>query len=330
MLGAAIYHLAQGIALFGVNSTNDSRSIIQNGLWPVKFFVLIGCCVLAFYIPLTWGGTVFSIAVTGAIASTAIQAVLLIDAAYEYAEYLIGKYEETFNESYKHFLMASTVCFNLFIVGGSVFLLIKYQSTFEIVLVLCNLLSSWLMSVLSALESVQDINPRAGIFQSSLLGCYNTYLITSALLFRPGNAGSSASESWKETLLSVVGYFVAIVMVAFSAFRTGQASSKLLLTSHSKDLESTAAEGDEEADGEEVNEIYNRSFFHFIFLLAALQLAVQMNQWRVPVLLEDAKRLEIQDSHLGFWIKVGTSWGISCMYLWSLFAPYFFPDRDFF
>ncbi len=321
MLGAAFYHFLQSVALLGVKSSQDRRSILQNGLWPIKVFALVGCCVCAFYVPFTWFQGIFVIAVIGGILATLIQAFLMVDVAYEYADFLISRYEESYNQNYKYLLFGLTIAFNLIPVGGAIYLFINYQASGDIALVSVNLLSSWLMSFLSTLESVRDLNPRVGIFQSSLLGCYNFYLVLCALLYRPGGA-KTISEPWIQTL-PTFSFFGAIFFAAFSAFRTGQASHKLLITSPK-----TGTDGKEQEEEEE--EDYSRSFFHFIFLLAALQLALLMNRWQIPVLLQAEKRLEIQTSLLSFWIQVGSSWVIAALYIWTLFAPFCFPDREFF
>ena len=180
------------------------------------------------------------------------------------------------------------------------------------------------MSIISSLEFVQDFNPRAGIFQSSLLGAYNFYLILSGLLSRP-NEENLVTERWMQTL-TTIGYFMAIFFAAFSAFRTGQASHKLLIT--------TPEIGKEKENENETKEItesddYSRSFFHFIFLLSALQLAILMNRWRAPEIDHVHKILKIVDLNISFYVKIFTSWVITFLYLWTLFAPHFFPDREF-
>ncbi len=339
MLGAGLYHLLHCILLLGATTSSDPRSTLQNGLWPIKVFVLAGCCVAAFYIPLSCFYEIFVTAVIGGIVSTLIQACLMVDVAYEYAEWLLSRYEASSTENYKYLLIGSTILFNVIPLGGAGYLLYSHQTAFEITLVFINLGSSWLMSFLSTLESAQDINPRAGIFQSSLLGCYNFYLLFSAMMGRSSEE-SAASGTWSKTL-STVGFFAAIFFVAFSAFRTGQASHKMLITeTHveegiskgevGKEAEKKAGKDEEaEIDEKEENEDYSRSFFHFIFLLAALQLALLLNQWQMPVLVEERKTLEIQGSLLSFWLEVGSSWVIVVLYIWTLFAPYFFPDRDF-
>ena len=315
LLGAAFYHFLQSVALFGVNTSEDKRSILQDGLWPIKVFTLIGCCTVCFYISPEYFRTIFYFSLLGASVCTLIQAFLLIDVAYEYAEFLVEQYEETMKDRYKYILIGSTLFFNSIILSGSIYLLVKYPSGWDRCLVICNLISSIAMTIVSALESVQDLNPKSGIFQSSLLGAYNFYLILSGLLSRPSN--DHQAERWIQTL-TTIGYFLAIFFAAFSAFRTGQASHKLLITRPKDDEE------------EEESEDYSRSFFHFIFVLSALQLAILMNRWRAPEIDLTSKTLNIVDLNISFYVKVSTSWVITILYIWTLFAPYLFPDRDFY
>lgn len=316
LLGASIYHLLQSVALIGVNTSEDRRSILQDGLWPIKIFTLIGCVTVCFYISPQYFKSIFYFSLAGASLCTLIQAFLLVDVAYDYAEFLIESYEETSKDRYKYILVGSTVFFNAIILFGSIYLLVRYPSGWDRFFVILNFFSSLTMSIISALESVQDFNPRSGIFQSSLLGAYNFYLVFSGILSRPDHA--TPSERWMKSL-TTLAYFMAIFFAAFSAFRTGQASHKLLITSPS-----------EKADEDEESEDYSRSFFHFIFLLSALQLAILMNRWRAPEINLSEKLLKIVDLNISFYVKVSTSWVITILYIWTLFAPYFFPDRDFY
>lgn len=319
LLGAAVFHFLQSIALIGVNTSEDRRSILQDGLWPIKVFTLIGCVTVCFYIPPSHFQTIFYFSLAGASLCTLIQAFLLVDVAYEYAEYLVEQYEETGLDRYKYILIGSTVLSNAVILIGSIILLFHFPSGWDRFLVILNFLSSITMTVISGLESVQDFNPKSGIFQSSLLGAYNFYLILSGLLSRPDHTSSLASERWIQTL-TTIGYFMAIFFAAFSAFRTGQASHKLLITRPDDDKSEESGESED----------YSRSFFHFIFLLSALQLAILMNRWRAPSIDKVNRTLNIVDLNISFYVKVSTSWVITILYIWTLFAPYFFPDRDFY
>lgn len=319
LLGAAVYHLLQSVALLGVNTSEDRRSILQDGLWPIKVFTLIGCVTVCFYIAPEYFKTIFYVSFAGASFCTLIQAFLLVDVAYDYAELLVEKYDETGKNRYKYILIGSTIFFNAIILFGSIYLLVKYPSGWDRFLVICNFLASASMTIISGLEFVQDFNPRSGIFQSSLLGAYNFYLILSGILSRPDHDFSRGSERWIQSL-TTMGYFIAIFFAAFSAFRTGQASHKLLITT----------KYDDDSENSEEHEDYSRSFFHFIFLLSALQLAILMNRWRAPEFDYPAGLLKIVDLNISFYVKVSTSWVITFLYIWTLFAPYLFPDRDFY
>jgi serine incorporator 1/3 len=325
LLGAAVYHLLQSIALLGVNTSEDRRSILQDGLWPIKVFTLIGCVTVCFYISPQYFRGIFYLSLAGATFCTLIQAFLLIDVAYEYAEYFVEQYEETGMDRYKYILIGTTVFFNGVLVVGSGWLFFRYPGAWDRVLVVGNLLISASMTILSAMESIQELNPKAGIFQSSLLGAYNFYLVLSGLLSRPivpTIAPSLSSEHWIQSI-TTFGYFMAIFFAAFSAFRTGQASHKLLIT--------RPIEKDEQiSDGKNELDDYSRSFFHFIFLLSALQLAILMNLWRAPEIDHINKILRIVDLNISFYVKISTSFIITILYTWTLFAPHFFPDREFY
>lgn len=324
LLGCAIYHLLQSVALIGVNTSKNRRSIIQDGIWPIKALTLIGCVVACFYIPPGMFLTIFYVALAGASICTLIQAFLLVDAAYEYAEYLIASYEDTAKERYKYILVGLTVIFNALIVTGSIYLFMRFESTFDRFCIGLNIFSSISISVLSTLSQVQEINPRAGIFQSSLLGAYNIYLLVLGMLNRPGVDEGQDVEHWVE-ILTVIGYFMSIFFVAFAAMSTGQASDKIFIT-EPNDKICNGADSEGGSEGED----YNRSYFHFIFLLSALQLAIMMNMWRAPSIDEVNKVIKIVDLDISFYLKLFTTWVINGLYLWTLFAPHFFPDREFY
>ena len=304
------------VALLGVTESEDRRSLIQDGMWPIKVLVIAGCCYGAFQLSTERLLDLVTVALIGACTCTLVQAMLLVDVAYEYAQWLVELYEETYSEVYKHLLIWITVGLNLFLAAGSVYLFLWYPSNSDRTIVAVNAFAAMLMTMLSSTEHVREINPQAGIFQGALLGSYSLYLIGSAIISKASNAGAS-TEGWLKTL-STLAFFFTMFFAAFSALRTGQASGKFLLK----------GAGGEEEEGEA--DEYNRSFFHVVFLLSCLQLALVMNRWRVPRVDLGAGVLEVVDTNVAYMVKVGTSWVIFGLYLWSLYAPSFFPERDFF
>ena len=49
--GTVMFFLLLALIMIGVKSSRDGRSGIQNGFWAIKFVILIGIIVGAFFIP---------------------------------------------------------------------------------------------------------------------------------------------------------------------------------------------------------------------------------------------------------------------------------------
>ena len=91
-----LYFMAMSLAMIGVKSSSDPRAGIQNGFWAIKFLIIIGGMIGAFYIPARkfdevwmWFGMI------GGFLFIIIQVILIINFAHSWAESWLGKYEET-------------------------------------------------------------------------------------------------------------------------------------------------------------------------------------------------------------------------------------------
>ena len=67
------------------------------------------------------------------------------------------------------------------------------------------------------------------------------------------------------------------------------------------------------------------SFFHIIFALASMYIAMLMTGWGSTV--QEKDRIDVGWSSV--WVKTGAEWVTAILYCWSLLAPTLFPDRDF-
>lgn len=88
----------------------------------------------------------------------------------------------------------------------------------------------------------------------------------------------------------------------------------------------------ETRDDERFGTRYNYSWFHVIFALGAMYVAMLLTDWNVmskkPVLASDAPdNVYIGRSEVAMWMRVVSSWVCMVLYLWSLVAPALFPDR---
>lgn len=69
---------------------------------------------------------------------------------------------------------------------------------------------------------------------------------------------------------------------------------------------------------------YNYSFFHLIFALASMYIAMLMTGW--GAVEQEKDRLDV--GWTSVWVKTGAEWVTALLYTWTLLAPALMPDRD--
>jgi len=70
---------------------------------------------------------------------------------------------------------------------------------------------------------------------------------------------------------------------------------------------------------------YNYAFFHLIFALASMYIAMLMTGWGAAA--QDKDRIDI--GWASVWVKSGAQWVTVALYCWTVIAPALFPDREF-
>jgi len=86
----------------------------------------------------------------------------------------------------------------------------------------------------------------------------------------------------------------------------------------------------EERDDEKSGTRYNYSWFHVIFVMAAMYVGMLLTDWNVVKTV--ATDSSDQDVYIGrsetaMWIRVVSSWICMFLYIWSLIAPVIMADR---
>lgn len=325
VLGMALGYLGLSISLIGVKDSRSPRALIQDGFWPLKLGGFAGIIALLF-----WGGPRWllnAMFVPSCILSGLFllaQSILLVDFSYDFADWLLERAEQVYEgfNWYGFCLIMVTVCSQAFIIGSSIYLWIQFPADRSRLSNMATTVLSVIMTICSLLESVREANPNAGIFQSSVLGSYVMFLLVTAIVGDP-EMHSSPKISGS---VSYVAATATLLSVAYSAYSTGGSSHKLV--SSSAGLPSTNEDTKEvDADGEEVTE-YNYSLYQFVFVCAALYTGLLITGWKKPEVVNGA--FSLVETRLTFWIKVGTSWIISLLYIWSLFAPLLLSHREFY
>lgn len=184
------------------------------------------------------------------------------------------------------------------------------------------------------LPVIQEHTPKSGLFQSSLLSIYTTYLTASALASEPSEGefqcglSADAGDSLSNGTL-YLGVLITFIALGYSAFSSG--SSDLFSYEYTALESGTAGEdGDEQPDDEHDRCVYNYSFFHLTFMAASFYMAMVLNDWSVMTAdLTSPNGVTIEHGFGAMWVKIISSWVCALLYLWTLVAPLIFPDRDF-
>lgn len=88
------FFILMAVMMVGVRSSNDPRAPIQNGFWGLKFLIVIGITIGAFFIPEgSFGYTWMWIGLIGGLAFILVQLVLIVDFAHTWAETWVCKYQ---------------------------------------------------------------------------------------------------------------------------------------------------------------------------------------------------------------------------------------------
>ncbi|XP_021200408.2 probable serine incorporator isoform X1 [Helicoverpa armigera] len=345
---ACLFFVLMALITIGVKSSKDPRAGVQNGFWGIKYLLVIGGIIGAFFIPegqfaLTW--MVFGM--IGGFCFIVIQLILIIDFAHSWAERWVSNYEESQSRGwYAALLLAMLTAYALALIGV-VLLYVYYTKSSGCELskffISINLILVVIASGISILPSVQEHQPRSGLLQSAVVSLYVMYLTWSALsnASKECNSITGGSNESSFDKQSIIGLAIWVCSVLYSSIRTASSSSKITMSEHILAKEGGGGHGglianEEGADGGEAgreetkvfdNEgdgvAYSWTFFHIVFALATLYIMMTLTNWYNP-----SSQLS-KENVASMWIKITSSWLCVGLYIWTLVAPALFPDREF-
>ncbi|XP_015113686.1 probable serine incorporator isoform X2 [Diachasma alloeum] len=370
----AVYRICFIISLFfflmstmmiGVKSSKDHRAPIQNGFWAIKYLLIIGGIIGAFFIPERSFGPVWMyFGMFGGFFFILIQLILIIDFAHSWAESWVGNYEETESKTWYAALLGATF-FNYCVAIAGIALLFVYftepnNCSLHKFFISFNLILCVIASAVSILPSVQEHQPRSGLLQASVVSLYVIYLTWSGVSnspdheCNPGLFGSISRNNVKDQNAiafdkeSVIGLIIWFSCVLYSSLRTASKSSKITMSdkvlvndngavrnSGDPSLIDNEVEGrNDDAEGggetkvwdnEEDKVAYNWSFFHLMFALATLYVMMTLTNWYQP----NSSLQTLNSNPASMWVKIISSWMCLGLYVWSLAAPAVLTNRDF-
>jgi hypothetical protein len=342
------FFLLMSIMMIGVKSSRDGRAPIQNGFWAIKYMLVIGITIGAFFIPEgSFSTALMWIGLLGGFMFILVQLVLIVDFAHSWAENWVGKYEDTEARAWYCALLSFTGIHYALSITGVVLLFINFTKSDDCALnkffISFNLILCFIVSVISVLPRVQEHLPRSGLLQSSVVTLYTVYLTWSAVANSPDaecNPGflSIVGEKHKVTFdkTSIIGLVVWILCVLYSSLRSASKVAQIglpdpekqVLTATLTDNEPATQSSDDSNkvwDNEETSVAYSWSIFHLVFVSATLYVMMTLTNWFQP----NSSLETLNANAASMWVKIVSSWLCLGLYSFSLVAPILLPDREF-
>lgn len=359
----ALYFFMMSVMMIRVRSSKDPRAPIQNGFWAIKYLLIIGGIIGAFFIPeKSFASTWMYFGMIGGFFFIIIQLILIVDFAHSWADAWVGNYEDTESKSWYAALMGATLFNYAVAITGVVLLYVYFTHPDDCALnkffISFNLILCVIISIISILPSVQKYQPHSGLLQPSIVSLYVVYLTWSGVsnspdrICNPGFFGIICNDKHAQNRVafdkeSIIGLIIWFSCVLYSSLRTASKSSKITMSENVLvkdngavrnagdqyliDNEVEGRNGDAEAgeakvwDNEEETVAYNWSFFHLMFALATLYVMMTLTNWYEP-----NSNLDTLNSNVAsMWVKIISSWLCMTLYVWSLVAPILFPNREF-
>merc|ERR1719328_417558 len=178
--------------MIGVRTSRDPRAGWQNGFWGVKYLIIVGGCVGAFFIPHgSFGPTWMYFGLLGGFAFILVQLVLIVDFAHSWAEGWQENYRSSSDQHWFWALLSSTVFFYICCLI-SIGLCFGYYTGLHTgdcrlheFFISFNMILCLIISVTSVLPIIQEHQPNSGLLQASFVSLYILYLTWSAMSNQP-------------------------------------------------------------------------------------------------------------------------------------------------
>lgn len=364
-----LFFLLFSLMMVGVRSSKDPRAPIQNGVWGIKFLLVIGGMIGAFFIPNGAFEQVWMyFGLIGGFLFIVIQLILIIDFAHSWAESWVGYYEETDSRGWLVALIGSSVVNFGVSFAGIVLSYVYYtgEHTGDCKLheffISFNMIICLILTVVSILPSVQEHMPKSGLLQSGCITLYMTYLVWSAMSNSPdgkckpdlSGAFTPASNTSLTTTTTpatpggddekkphvfgaenVVGLVVWFLCVLYACMRTASNSQAAKLTGGDKLLVKDTGDSAPAGDAEAGQQVWDNEEDEVAYSWSLFHLMFALATLYVMMTLTNWFHPNTADiesfsaNSAAVWVKIVSSWLCGALYLWTLIAPCVLTDRDF-
>ncbi|GAX84985.1 hypothetical protein CEUSTIGMA_g12406.t1 [Chlamydomonas eustigma] len=304
------YFALHAVVLMFIKQEEDPRTQLHGSFWLWKALLWSGVLVGFFFVP---SQALFGYAQVARIGSgifLVLQLVLLIHFLYEVNEWLVSKEERW---SWALLVLGAFVAFTLglLLIGLSYYYFAPSGD--------CSMnmfFITWSIIIMLALIGVLFIPNKAqtaGLMTSGAVFLYCSFLLYSALNSEPSGSQCIRGEGGSSSWIQIVAFFIGLATVIYSALSAGLSGGDMMGHGHGMD----------EKEGEIP---YRADFFHVVFALASMYIAMLFTDWQVS---SSSTSYELDNGWISTWVKMVSKWVCELLYLWTVVAPALFPNRDF-
>lgn len=298
----ALFHFAHLLFLTGCKYVEDPRKVFHTALPGLKWVIWGGLIVASFFMPDSFFQVYGEIARAASGLFLVFQAIVIIDFVYELNEAMVDREACRWTLillsflSYGFFIAMLSVGYHFYAPRGTCSTNI-FWITWTIILAI----------IVTAISLSKWKIENSGLFTSGAIIAYASFLLVSALGSQPTDSECVRSNGMGEGWIKIVSFVLALGAVLVSTVTAG--SSEVL----------PAGSSNEPLP-------YRPDFFHLLFGLAAMYIAMLFTGWSLQ---GSTNELEIDKGWRSAWVKIASQWLVFVIYTWTMLAHRFI-DRDFF
>ena len=342
----AVYRVSFGNFLFfailssllmGVKYKRETRAKLHTDGWFLKIFVWLAFNIIPFFMPNNVMEVYSVFARFGSGFFLVMQMFILLEFTHVWNDSWVSK------EHYgwvAGLLTLTTASYGLCVAG----LVVMYEffdpsgadCKTNVTLITVTLLMFVIFSVISLLPQVQH----GSLFPSAIIALYTVFLCFSALSSQPADYQCNGMGHKMDNTKLWMGMIFTLSSVAYSAMSVGSSSGTFSLGGEGSSISSSTplvqppgsvdmSKDDDvesqEGDFEVVD--YSYAFFHFVFAVASMYIAMLMTSWGSPSAVEGKDTIDV--GWTSYWVKIVSQWIMGGLYTWTLVAPLILKDREF-
>ncbi|CAN4099643.1 unnamed protein product [Withania somnifera] len=329
-LGNFLFFGLLALIMIGIKDQNDRRDSWHHGGWVAKLVIWVLLVALMFLLPNGFITIYGFLSKFGAGMFLLIQVIILLDATHSWNDSWVAKDEQKW---YVALLVVSVACYiATFAFSGILFMWFNpsgHDCGLNVFFIVMTMILAFAFAVIALHPKVNG-----SLLPASVISVYCAYVCYTGLSSEPRDYVCNGLHNKSKAVTTstlVLGMLTTVLSVLYSALRAGSSTTFMSPPSSPRSGEKKSLLASEELESgkgsPEARPVsYSYTFFHLIFALASMYAGMLLSGWTSSS--ESSELIDV--GWTSVWVRICTEWVTAGLYVWSLVAPLFFPDREFY